>query len=86
MVMAGTKVGSLNEILSSRSRATFLHRVNFDTVGFMTLNKMKQWCEENCNGLWRAESSYAIYWQFEDERDAMMFMLKWATAEGNKLK
>ena len=85
-MIAGTKVGSLNEILSSRSRATFSHRVNFDTVGFMTLNKMKQWCEDNCNGLWRAESSYALYWQFEDDYDATMFMLKWATAEGNKLK
>ena len=86
MVMAGTKVGSLSEILSSRSRATFSHRVNFDTVGFMTLNKMKQWCEDNCNGLWRAQSSYALYWQFEDDQDALMFMLKWATADGNKLK
>lgn len=84
--MAGTKIGSLHDILASRSRATFSHRVNFDKVDFLTLSKMKQWCEDNCNGLWRAESVYALYWQFEDERDAMMFMLKWATAEGNKLK
>ena len=47
---------------------------------------MKWWCEENCQGLWRSETIHALYWQFEQERDAMLFMLRWGSAEGNKLK
>jgi len=87
MVMSrGLKVGSVNEILATRARATFSHRVNFETVGYETVELMKSWCEENCNGLWRQETYHALYWQFEDDYDATMFMLRWATAEGNKLK
>lgn len=80
------KLASLNQIMATRSRATFSHRINFNTVGYSTLPKMKEWCEENCRGLWRNEQVHAIYWQFEDEQDAMMFMLRWGSAEGNKLK
>jgi hypothetical protein len=47
---------------------------------------MKEWCEEKCEGLWRCESFHALYFQFEQERDATMFMLRWGSAEGNKLK
>ena len=84
--MAGTKVGSLNEILASRSRATFAHRVNFSLVPLHNIDAMRSWCEDNCCDLWRCESYHALYFQFADERDAMMFMLKWATAEGNELR
>lgn len=80
------KVASVNEILATRARATFSRRVNFDQIGYTTLPKMKEWCEENCQGLWRCESFHALYFQFAEERDAMMFMLKWGGAEGNKLK
>lgn len=80
------KVASVNEILATRARATFSHRVNFDKIQLDNVDKMKSWCEKNCEGLWRAETYYAIYWQFEQERDAMMFMLKWGGAEGNKLR
>ena len=82
----GLKVASVNEILATRARATFSYRINFDKLGYDNLPKMKAWCEEKCQGLWRSEQYYAIYWQFELEKDATMFMLRWGTAEGNKLK
>jgi hypothetical protein len=80
------KLASLNQTMATRSRATFSHRINFDTISYSVLPVMKQWCEDNCRGLWRNEQVHAIYWQFEDEQDAMMFMLRWGSAEGNKLK
>jgi hypothetical protein len=80
------KIATINNILATRARATFSHRINFQTVDYETLPKMKQWCEENCQGLWRNEQVHAIYWQFENEKDATMFMLRWGGAEGNKLK
>ena len=82
----GLKVASVSEILATRARATFSHRINFDKVGYETLPKMKTWCDENCQGLWRNEQVHALYFQFENDRDATMFMLRWGTAEGNKLK
>jgi len=80
------RTASMNEILATRSRATFNHRINFEVVGYQSLPKMKQWCEENCQGLWRCESLHALYFQFENDRDATMFMLRWGGAEGNKLR
>ena len=80
------KTANLNKILANRSRATFPYRINFDRVGYETLPKMKEWCESNCKGLWRNEQVHAIYFQFEDDYDATMFMLKWGGAEGNQLK
>lgn len=85
--LKNTELGSrLQRILSTRSRATYSHRINFDTVGYLNIDSMKWWCEENCEGLWRAETTHALYWQFENEKDAFMFTLRWSTAEGNKLK
>lgn len=80
------RIASVQEILATRARATFSHRVNFDSINYDNLPKMKDWCETNCEGLWRSEQYYALYFQFEQERDAMMFMLRWGTAEGNKVK
>ena len=80
------KTASIQEILATRARATFSYRINFQTAGYETLPKMKQWCEENCEGLWRCESFHALYFQFENDRDATMFMLRWGSAEGNILK
>jgi len=79
-------VGSINEILATRARATFSYRINFETVGHNTKHDMNRWCDENCAGLWRSETFHALYWQFENERDATMFMLRWGGAEGNKLR
>jgi len=50
------------------------------------MDLMRQWCTENCQGLWRLQHVHALYFQFEEERDAVMFMLRWGTAEGNRLK
>jgi hypothetical protein len=80
------RIATVQEILATRARATFSHRINFQTVGYETLPKMKEWCESNCKGLWRNEQVHAIYFQFEDDYDATMFMLRWGGAEGNKLK
>jgi hypothetical protein len=84
--MANTKIASLNEILATRVRAVFPYRINFETVNLDALSKMKTWCEENCSGTWRCENFFALYFQFENDYDATMFMLRWGTAEGNKLK
>ena len=80
------RIASVQEILATRARATFPYRINFEKLGYTNLDPMKKWCEENCQGLWRNEQYYAIYWQFEDEKDATMFMLRWGTAEGNVVK
>lgn len=80
------KIASVQEIMATRSRAIFSHRINFNKIGYETLPKMKQWCEDNCISLWRCQSYHALYFQFEDERDATMFMLRWGSAEGNQLK
>ena len=79
-------IPDLREILTTRARATFSHRVNFDTIGYESMDQMRSWCEENCQGLWRMHHVHALYFQFEEERDAVMFMLRWGTAEGNRLK
>ena len=84
--MAKTKIGTLNEILGTRSRAVFPYRINFDYIGYGLLPEMKQWCEDNCKSIWRCEHFHALYFQFENDYDATMFMLKWGTREGNKLK
>jgi hypothetical protein len=82
----GLRVASVNEILATRARATFSHRINFDNIQLANIDKMKAWCEDNCNDLWRSETYHALYFQFAEERDATMFMLRWGTANGNKLK
>jgi len=80
------KIATINDILATRARATFSHRVNFDKIGLANLDSMRAWCDEKCSGLWRCEATHALYFQFEESRDATMFMLRWGGAEGNKLK
>lgn len=77
---------NLQAILATRARATFAYRVNFNTIGYDNVEPMKEWCRKNCEGLWRSETQYALYWQFELERDATMFMLRWSGANGNQVK
>ena len=84
--MAKTKIGSLNDILASRSRATFPYRINFARIGYDNGRLMQEWCYTNCKCLWRREQEHALYFQFEDDYDATMFMLRWGSAEGNELK
>jgi hypothetical protein len=86
MVMAGFKVATLGELLAMRAGAVFPDCMNFEKTNYTTLPLMKQWCEDNCKSLWRCESYHALYFQFEDDYDATMFMLKWSGAEGNEIK
>ena len=76
MVMAKTRVATLNELLATRARAVFPYRVNFDQIQLSQITEMADWCINNCKELWREEHYHALYFQFTDERDAMMFMLK----------
>jgi hypothetical protein len=80
------KIATVQEVLATRARAIFPYRINFDKINYTTLPLMKQWCEDNCKSLWRCESYHALYFQFEDDYDATMFMLKWSGAEGNEIK
>lgn len=84
--MVKTKIATLGELLATRARAVFPYRVNFQSVLLGSIEKMEEWCNQNCKGLWRCHHTHAIYFQFEDEKDATMFMLRWSTAEGNVLK
>jgi len=84
--MAGTRIATLGEILATRARAVFPYRINFQTVRVDSIEEMKTWCHDNCKSLWRCESYHALYFQFEDDYDATMFMLRWGSAEGNELK
>ena len=84
--MGKTRIATLNELLATRTRAVFPYRVNFDAVGYDTLPEMRAWCKNNCKGIWRNEQIHAIYFQFSDDYDATMFMLRWGSAKGNVLK
>lgn len=78
--MAKTKVGTLQEILSTRAKMTWDHRVDIDRryVSDLDLAVMKDWCKKNCKSLWRSETIWACYFQFESGPEAMMFALKWS--------
>ena len=80
------KTASLNEVMLTRAREIWSYRINFDYVSLENKQAMNQWCEQNCRGIWRSENYFALYWQFTDEQDATMFMLRWGGAKGNKLK
>jgi hypothetical protein len=73
-----TSIGTLNDILATRVKMQFRHRVDFSKFGYEDFHKARQWCEENCCGVWHVESVHALYFQFDDDRDATMFMLKWS--------
>jgi hypothetical protein len=83
MVMAGTKVATLGQILATRVRTVYPYRVNFDGITHNQIEEMAVWCINNCKELWREEHFHALYFQFTDERDAMMFMLKFG-GRGNR--
>lgn len=73
------KVANLREVLATRMRQVFPYRINFNQLALADLEEMKAWCEEKCNGLWRCESYHALYFQFENDYDAMMFNLKFGS-------
>jgi len=83
MVMAGTKVATLNNILATRAKMVYPYRVNFDGITHNQIQEMSVWCINNCKDIWREVHYHALYFQFADERDAMMFMLKFG-GRGNR--
>ena len=84
--MGKTKIASLENIMATRMKQTWKHRVDIKKHSDLDTAAMKAWCLKNCQGTWNAETVWAHYFQFENDYDAMMFMLKWGTAPGNKLK
>ena len=42
-----TIAADLNEILASRVKTKFAHRINFDEIGYDNHNEMKAWCKKN---------------------------------------
>lgn len=78
ITLAGTSVGTLNEILATRVKMEFQHRVDFAKYPYEEFHRAKQWCKDNCKGIWNIESTHALYFQFDNDTDAMMFMLKWS--------
>ena len=76
MEMDKIKIGSLNEILATRVRTVYPYRVNFNNITRNQIEEMATWCINNCKDLWREEHYHALYFQFTDDYDAMMFMLK----------
>ena len=79
ILIAKTKIANLREVLATRTRQTFPYRINFNQISIAELDEMKNWCEEKCKGVWRCESYHALYFQFEDDYDAMLFNLKFGS-------
>lgn len=78
MVMGKTKVGTLEEILATRAKMIFPYRVNFYNVNGAKFAEMRRWCETHCKHLWRVgPDSNVQYFQFTEDSDAIMFMLKY---------
>lgn len=77
--LAGTRVGTLTEILATRVKMEFQHRVDFTPYNYPYDKHLEiiEWCKKNCQGVWRAETTLALYFQFDNDRDATMFMLRW---------
>jgi hypothetical protein len=59
------------------------YRVNVDNITHNQIEEMAVWCINNCKDIWREEHYHALYFQFTDERDAMMFMLTFG-GRGNR--
>ena len=76
----------IREILATRAKMVYPYRINFSKIGYDNLSQMKKWCEDNCSYIWNAHSHYALYFQFSNERDATMFVLRWGSADGNIMK
>ena len=79
MGLAKTKISTLDDILATRVKMAWPYRIDFhpDSGVHTQWEPMKQWCEINCKGRWNVEGTHALYFQFDNDRDATMFMLKW---------
>lgn len=77
-MIAQTRIGTLNEILATREKMKFSHRINLSSD--KNYKEMSTWCHENCKGIWRGNNWSATYFQFDDSDDALMFSLKWGSS------
>ena len=82
-MQAGTKVATLEQLLATRAKVTWPFRINFNMPTRAEVHKMYAWCETNAVGKWNASTEFADYFQFQDERDAVMFMLKFGGTRGS---
>ena len=71
------KTADLRQILATRARAKFPYRINFTRLSNEVFSEMEDWCKSNCRGLWNSHISYAYYFQFDNDQDAVMFNLKY---------
>jgi hypothetical protein len=72
-------IASINDILCSRERIRFRYRINITPTSDAQYNSVVDWCQEHCTDVWRSTNyhMYATYFQFDDEKDVTMFMLRW---------
>lgn len=76
----GVKVGTLKEIMGSRVKIKFPHRFDFPSgITNRKLDAVKEWCETECKGYYNIHTAWACYVQFTEEKDALMFALRWGT-------
>lgn len=68
---------------NTRPKMVYPYRVNVDGITHNQIEEMSVWCINNCKDIWREVYYHALYFQFADERDAMMFMLKFGS-RGNR--
>lgn len=68
----------LEQLLATRVRINFRYRVNLSPgTDYVKLKEIDEWCRTHCKGPWQSNDKFAVYYQFEDERDATLFTLKW---------
>ena len=79
VLTSNTKIATLNDVLATRVKMDFRYRFNFEEFGYDALHNAERWCAENCQGVWHIERTHALYFQFDNEQDATMFMLKWSS-------
>ena len=61
--------------MNTRVKQHWMYRVDIN-ASREERNKMIAWCNSNVKGAWRNSEVFVDYFQFEEDADAMMFMLK----------
>lgn len=81
-MQAGTKIATLGQLLATRVKVTWPYRINLRVNSAAELDKMRDWCENHAKGKWRVSTEFIDYFQFQDDADAVMFMLKFGGSRG----
>ena len=69
------KIATLESIIATRVKQAWQYRVDINATR-EERNKMVAWCHSNVKGAWRSNEVFVDYFHFENDADAMMFMLK----------